>query len=68
MNVVQFEFCAFILPDDMDKWRQRYGADVVYLDAEEGAVWVLGPNDTEWREVPADPKGEGHVVSIRGKS
>ena len=68
MNIVQFESCAFIFPDDMDKWRQRYAADVIYIDAEEAVILVLGPNDTDWREVPADPKGEGNVVSIRGKS
>lgn len=53
MNVVQFENIAFILPDDMDKWRQRYAADVIVLDAEEQTIWVIGPNDTEWREVPS---------------
>lgn len=61
MNIVQFEWCAFILPDDMDAWRKRYAADIICLDAEEGIVWVAGPNDKEWREVPAG------IETIRGK-
>lgn len=68
MNIVQFESCAFIFPDDMDKWRQRYAADVICIDADAQEIWVIGPNDTEWREVPADIKPEGTIVAIRGKS
>lgn len=68
MNIVQFEDCAFIFPEDMETWRKRYAADVIFIDAVEGAIMVIGPNDTEWREIPADPEGKGKVVAIRGKS
>lgn len=64
MNLVQFEECAFIFPDDMDAFRKRYGADIIYIDAVEQVVQVLGPNDKQWRELPEDSDSP-KLVSIR---
>lgn len=63
MNVVTFETMAFIFPDDMDAFRKRYGADVICVDAEEGVIMVLGPNDSDWRAIPED-RNNG-VVTLR---
>lgn len=62
MNVIQFEYSAFIFPDDMVAFRQRYGVDVIYVDLEQGALFGIGPNDKEWREIPA--MAEAKVVKI----
>lgn len=64
MNVVKFDDWAFIFPDDMEGFRRRYGADVIFIDSE-GAILVIGPGDDDWREIPGEP---GHVVSIKGVS
>lgn len=67
MNSVVLDNCAFIFPDDMDAFRKRYGADLIYVDGEEGYVAVLGPNDKEWRVLPDDgnPEAGAVVRSIR---
>lgn len=52
MNIVQFDTCAFVLPDDIDAFRKRYGVDVLFLDAEEQIILGIGPNDHDWREIP----------------
>lgn len=65
MNLVQFETLAFIFPDDMDAFRRRYGVDLIYIDGEEGSVYGLGPNDTNWREIPQDAPEAPKLVPIR---
>lgn len=65
MPVVVLDNCAFILPDDMDAFLKRYGADVVYLDGDDGSVSVLGPNDKEWRDLPEEKSEGASIVRIR---
>lgn len=65
MNVVQFEECAFIFPDDMDAFRKRYGADLIFVDAVDQVVQVIGPNDKEWRELPTNSTTGPTVVPMR---
>lgn len=68
MNVVKFESCAFILPDDMDAFRNRYGVDVLFLDGEEGNIMGLGPNDRDWREIPSGVESSVKVVKLHRDS
>lgn len=65
MNVVKFDNCAFVFPDDMTPFLKRYGVDVLYLDAEEGQITGIGPNDKDWRVIPSDAE-TGAVVRLRG--
>lgn len=65
MNVIQFELCAFIMPDDMDAFRKRYGADIIYVDAELGSIFGIGPNDKEWRELPTNSTTGPTVIPMR---
>lgn len=65
MNVVKFDNCAFVFPDDMAPFLKRYGVDVLYLDAEEGQITGIGPNDKDWRVIPSDAE-TGAVVRLRG--
>lgn len=65
MPTIVLDNCAFILPDDMDAFLKRYGADVVYLDGDEGIIAVLGPNDKDWRTLPEEEPERGTIVSIR---
>lgn len=67
MNVLQFENYAFIFPDDMDAFRKRYGIDVLWVDIFEGEILGLGPNDTGWRNIPAEDDGNVKVVKFGGK-
>lgn len=64
MNIVQYESIAFIFPDDMDSFRKRYGVDVICVDFEQGALMGLGPNDTDWRHIPAEEHGDVRVVKF----
>lgn len=66
MNVVQNELWAFIFPDDMDKFRERYGVDVIAVDLEEGTLAGIGPNDRDWRYLPADVEGTIKIVKFGG--
>lgn len=68
MNVIQYETLAVIFPDDMDAFRKRYGVDVIWVDFEEGTLVGLGPNDTDWRPIPAEDEGTVKVVKFGGKS
>lgn len=64
MNIVQFDWCAFVLPDNLDEFRKRYGVDILFFDGEEGSIVGLGPNDTDWREIPADVESGAKVVKL----
>lgn len=65
MNLVQFEECAFIFPDDIEAFRKRYGVDIIYVDAIEAVVLGIGPNDKEWRELPTELNGP-RLVAVKG--
>lgn len=65
MNIVQYEDRAFIFPDDMDAFRKRYGVDVIFVDFEDGSLVGIGPNDKEWRSIPADEPHNLTVVTLR---
>lgn len=66
MNIVQFDWCAFVLPDDMDAFRKRYGVDILFFNGEDGTLTGLGPNDTDWRVIPSD-EVEGAIIKFRSK-
>lgn len=65
MNIVQFDSCAFILPDDMDSFRKRYSVDVLFLDEEDGSIMGFGPSDKEWRAIPEDTESGLTVVPFK---
>lgn len=67
MNIVQYETMAFIFPDDMDAFRKRYGVDVICVDFEQGVLTGLGPNDTDWRNIPAEEESTVKVVKFGKK-
>jgi len=65
MNIVQSDTSAFIFPDDMDDFRKRYNADVIFIDFDQDAIYVFGPKDYNWRELPGDDPNGAKVVSLR---
>ncbi len=65
MNVIQYEYIAFIFPDDMAAFRQRYGVDCLCVDLAEGVLMGIGPNDHDWREIPSDAPGGAKLVNLR---
>lgn len=68
--IVQYENYAFIFPDDLEAFKKRYGVDVLWMDIFEGELLGIGPNDTEWRAIPADRESSqdgGKVVKFGSK-
>lgn len=65
MNVIQFDWCAFVLPDDIDAFRKRYGVDILFFNGEDGSITGLGPNDKDWRLIPEDVEAGPKVVQLK---
>lgn len=67
MNVIKFDEygVAFIFPDDMSAFMKRYGVDALFLDAEQGVITGIGPNDKDWREIPGDVESGAKITTLK---
>lgn len=67
MSVIKFDEygIAFVLPDDLEPFMRRYGVDVLVLNAEEGSIAGIGPNDKDWREIPSELESGARVSKLR---
>ena len=67
MNIVKFDDygVAFVLPDDMTAFMQRYGVDALFLDAEQGVITGIGPNDRDWREIPTEVESGAKITTLK---
>lgn len=67
MNIVKFEFGAFILPDDetLKAWMKEHDVEFMYLDPDEGSICLLRKGEKDWQWWPEDGEPRSVVSFIK---
>lgn len=67
MNIVKFEFGAFVLPSDEDLrvWMTENKVEFMYLDPDEGSIAIIRQGEKEWQWWPEDGEPRSVVSFIK---